>query len=111
MDTAEMEAARLIQAGVRQVSAKEMRSEIEALGYRIDLRNRADSVARYVDGPFTGVSYPARHFDSPREADTGLSFCHFQARRDECFQKLQALRDEIFCIVKDRKGVARIGTF
>lgn len=111
MNTVEMEAAQMIKSGMRQVTPEQMRSEIQSLGYRFNLSERNNFIARYVAGPRSGQTYPACHFSSPREADTGRTYSHFEARRDERFRQLQTLRREIFCVVKDRKGVSRIGTF
>ena len=65
------------------------------IGYRRDPNTRAACVATNV---ITGESHPNVNF-GVKQIDTGMSAYHYQARRDENFKKLQALRMNTFCVV------------
>jgi hypothetical protein len=52
-------------------------------------------------GPRAGQSYPAIN-TGVKEVDTGLQFCHIDARRDENFKTLQEWRSDcrLFAVVR-----------
>jgi hypothetical protein len=81
--------------GYRHVCVAQFCAEFAALGYRIDRSMDCHSVSRYAMGPRAGQTYPACT-TGIREADTGRSAFHFEARRDAAFTRMQALRQEVF---------------
>lgn len=88
--------------GQRPVTVEAMQDRLKALGYRLDRTMDCRSQSRWMTGPRAGESYPAVH-TGIREIDTGLSFSHIDARRDENFRQLQALRSsgELFAVSRD----------
>lgn len=90
-------AARLAE-GLRRVTVAQFCDEFAALGYRVDRGRDCVYVGRYMTGPRAGETYPACS-TGMREADTGRSAFHFEARRDAAFARMQALRDEIFAVL------------
>ena len=74
------------------------------LGYRLDRSGDCHGMSRYMTGEDAGCSYPCTTTYIV-EADTGVGFAHYKdARRDENFRKLQALRfsGELFAVVRGR---------
>ena len=78
-------------------------AELAAIGYKLDRRLDCKSANRYLSGEFAGQSYDAINAYVV-EADTGLSFAHVNARRDENFQTLQRIRfnQELYAVVRGR---------
>jgi len=74
-----------------------------AIGYRLDRSMDCLSMNRHVTGDYAGASYPAINV-YPVEADTGMSACHVDARRDANFCELQRIRyeEELFAVVRGR---------
>ena len=68
-----------------------LKAEIEKLGYTFDRTMDCRFTAQYISGERIGRSYPAMN-TGLIEMDTGLSAFHYQARRDENFERLQELR-------------------
>jgi hypothetical protein len=95
----ELERRRL--RGHAPVTVRAMAARLAELGYRLDRSADCSSRARYVSGPNAGESYPATT-TGVREIDSGLSFAHVDARRDENFHALQQLRFEgsLFAVVR-----------
>lgn len=84
--------------GGRQIlSVAEFAARFAALGYKLDRSLDCRAPARYITGPHAGESYLACT-TGLKEADTGLSAFHYQARRDDTFRKMQELRGQICAI-------------
>jgi hypothetical protein len=90
-----------IAQGRRQVTLAQLVAEYHALGYRFDRSLDTIGLAQHVTGPMAGTHYTARTL-YPVETDTGRSAFHVLARRDAQFQRLQQLRNELFCV--DSRG-------
>ncbi|NMG29565.1 hypothetical protein [Aromatoleum evansii] len=86
--------------GQEQVTLDAVKRRLADLGYRLDRSSDCRSFARYMSGERAGVSYPCLTTGIV-EADTGMSFAHVDARRDENFDQLQKLRfsGEEFAVV------------
>ncbi|MGF6440294.1 hypothetical protein [Paraburkholderia youngii] len=91
------EVAASLAAGCRQLTIAGMSAEVGALGYRFARDRDSRCENRYLTGPRAGANYPACNL-SLVQADDGKSAFHYQARRDENFHRLQALRGEIFAV-------------
>lgn len=83
--------------GKQILTVQQFTARFAALGYKLDRTLDCRAQARYMTGPHAGKSYPACT-TYVREADTGMSAFHFQARRDANFAAMQKLRNEIAAI-------------
>lgn len=94
------ELARRAKAGYLPVTVAEMDRRLRSIGYRLDRSRDCVSVNRHMTGEYAGESYPAVN-TGVSEVDTGMSFSHYQARRDDNFNELQALRfnGELFAVL------------
>lgn len=97
----ELERRRL--SGRHPVTVREMNERLAQLGYKLDRSRDCPCNSRYITGPHAGESYPAVT-TGVREIDSGLSFAHVDARRDENFEALQKLRleDSLFAVTRGR---------
>ena len=95
------EFARRTRQGQVCLSLRALQDRYEALGYTFDRSMDCIGTATYVSGPFGGHSYPHRSL-YPVQADNGLSAWNLNARRDENFQAMQRLRNEVFAILDQR---------
>lgn len=86
--------------GHEQITLDAVKRRVAELGYRLDRSSDCRGSARYMSGERAGVSYPCLTTGIV-EADTGMSFAHVDARRDENFDRLQKLRfsGEEFAVV------------
>lgn len=91
------EAATRINTGAELLSVSEMGERFRAIGYALDRNLDCRSQARYLD---SGLTYPACT-TGVKEADTGMSAFHYQARRDASFRAMQALRSQVFAISRN----------
>lgn len=94
------EVSAMIAAGARHVTVAQLAGEFLALGYRIDRTADCHCRARTMTGPRAGTSF-ACCTTGLREADTGRSAWHFEARRDAAFKRMQALRLEVFATLRN----------
>lgn len=86
--------------GNRPLRIKEIESRLRALGYRLDRSLDCMGFARYMTGERAGESYPSIT-TGIKETDTGRSAFHFESRRDESYQAMQAMRlQEIYAVHK-----------
>ena len=88
--------------GQHPTTLRNIQAQLAALGYRLYRDGDCWCMAQWKTGARAGQSYPcitARVV----ETDTGLSFAHVGARRDDNFQKLQEMRlsGEVFAMVRD----------
>lgn len=83
---AELERCR--NAGVDVLKFEDLRQKVEKLGYTIDFKMIAYSIATDCR---TGETFNAVTFGI-KESDTGLSAFNYEARRDDNFKALQELR-------------------
>ena len=97
MDNTEREVSRLVKAGARQVSFADMQSAFAEIGYKFD--RSMDCRASATDCN-TGDTFPNLAL-YPVQIDNGLSAWNIDARRDTNFIRLQALRNEIFSVVRN----------
>lgn len=81
-------------AGQRPVSLSEIKRQLRCLGYALDRTLDCRGTARIVTGPRSGKTYPCLS-TGIKEADTGRSAFHVEARRDANFHSLQRLRFEV----------------
>lgn len=77
--------------GVPEYSLAGIKTELARLGYRLDRELDCLSTTTWMSGPREGKSYPVIT-TGITEIDTGLSFAHVKARRDDNFRALQKLR-------------------
>lgn len=82
--------------GCEKLSLKEMAQRFATLGYRLDRSLDCRSMSRYLSN---GRSYPCIT-TGVKEADTGRSAFHCESRRDENFEKMQQLRQDVFAVVR-----------
>jgi hypothetical protein len=94
MKSLEIEIQYRLSIGYQKLSVKAFRARFLDLGYDLDRSLDCRSVARYLHDDRT---YPAC-IVYPIERDTRLSFANTRARRDSNFDKLQAMRLEIFAV-------------
>lgn len=89
--------------GYRPSTVKAMTQTLRSIGYRLDRSMDCKHQSRYMTGPRAGSSYPAIS-TGIREIDSGKSFAHFDARRDENFKKLQDMRlnESLYAVVAGR---------
>jgi hypothetical protein len=89
-----------MQQGQRHVSLAQLIREYEALGYRFDRTMDCQATAQYMTGERTGERYPYLAL-YPVQADNGKSAWNIEARRDNNFRAMQALRNQIFSTMRD----------
>lgn len=90
----EVEIAYRQSEGAELLSVKAMGERFKALGYRLDRSLDCRALSRYLD---SGRTYPACT-TGVAERDTGMSAFHFEARRDDKFQAMQDLRNQVFAV-------------
>lgn len=83
----------------QHVTLDEIKRRLAELGYTLDRSMDCRSMARIISGRGAGNSYPCCT-TGIREADTGMSAFHYQARRDDNFRALQALRGTIYTVIR-----------
>ena len=91
------EIAYRLKSGVRQITVQQLELELAEIGYRLDRSMDCRSVARWMTGRRAGSSYPACSL-YPRQIDDGKSAWNIEARRDQRFKALQALREKVFAV-------------
>jgi hypothetical protein len=89
----------LLANGYKQVTLAQFDAEIRAIGYRFDASMSCRSMAQIMTGPRAGTTYPAVSLYA-RQVDDGLSYCNMDARRDDAFIALKALRNSRFAVVR-----------
>lgn len=80
--------------GWHPVTLGDIERQLRDLGYVLDRGLDCRGMARIMTGPRAGSSYPCLS-TGIREADTGRSAFHREARRDARFRRLQDLRGDI----------------
>ncbi|MFH8654616.1 hypothetical protein ACH37Y_18080 [Sphingomonas paucimobilis] len=80
--------------GWHPVTLSEIKRQLRDLGYALDRTLDCRSTAQIMTGPRAGKTYPTLS-TGIKEADTGRSAFHFEARRDANFRTLQKLRFEV----------------
>jgi hypothetical protein len=94
----EMEIAHLQACGYEHLSVKEYAARFAALGYMLDRSLDCRAPARYLE---SGRSYPCCS-TGLKEIDTGVSAWHYRdARRDDNFKAMQALRSKVFAVSRN----------
>lgn len=83
--------------GLERLSVKALAARFAALGYALDRSLDCRALARYVSGSEAGRSYPACT-TGVREIDSGLSAFNADARRDDNYRAMQALRQSAFAV-------------
>lgn len=83
--------------GMTQVTLKQLEAKLKELGYRLDRSMDCKGNSRYMTGERAGESYPACGL-RPVQIDDGLGFCHVDARRDDKFKALQAMRNTHYVV-------------
>ena len=101
MDALQAEIAARLADSERQVSLAAMEVEYRALGYCFDRSLDCPSNWRNLSGPRAGKAYPGLSL-SVREVDTGQSAYHFASRRDDKFEAMMKLRNDVFAVVRGR---------
>lgn len=95
MTPLETEIAHLLSHGYEHLTVAQFAARFAALGYTLDRSMDCRAPARYLE---SGRSYPCCT-TSVKETDTGISAWHYQdARRDDKFRAMQALRSQIFAV-------------
>lgn len=81
-------------------TVKQINESLSLLGYKLDRSKDCKSVAKIIAGERAGNTYPCMT-TGICEIDTGLSFANVNARRDQNFKTLQAMRSEgtLFAVV------------
>lgn len=85
------------QQGLHPVSIEQFNEAFSELGYRIDRSLECRSVAHHLSGERKGSGYPSIT-TRVKEADTGLSAFHVDARRDVNFEMMQQIRQQVFAV-------------
>lgn len=80
--------------GWHPVTLREIKRQLRDLGYALDRTLDCRSTAQIMTGPRAGKTYPTLS-TGIKEADTGRSAFHGEARRDARFRAMQALRFEV----------------
>ncbi|MDF0545248.1 hypothetical protein PX699_23110 [Sphingobium sp. H39-3-25] len=80
--------------GWHPVTLSQIKQQLRDLGYALDRTLDCRSSARIMTGPRAGQTYPSLS-TGIKEADTGRSAFHVDARRDTRFRTLQNLRFEV----------------
>lgn len=84
--------------GHRRVTVAEFERQLRAIGYRRDTSMETRALARYMNGPRAGASYPSCD-TTPVEADSGLRYCNVNADRGPRYDALKAFRESgIFAV-------------
>ncbi len=84
------------ECGMEQLTMATLDARLAELGYKRESDSRCTCIARNLT---TGNSYPCVTY-GVKESDTGMSAFHFEARRDDKFKALQALRFNAFAVVR-----------
>jgi hypothetical protein len=87
------EIERRISSGAERITVAELQRRLLAIGYKLDKGSACTCMARWLTGEAVGTSYPCKTYDV-KQADNGLSAFNINARRDDNFRKLQAMRSE-----------------
>lgn len=97
------ELARRAAHGLFPRTIKQVSEALAFIGYKLDRSLDCSHVARIISGDGEGNTYPATS-TSIKESDTGLSFSNVDARRDQNFKALQAMRLEgiLFAVVNGK---------
>lgn len=85
---------------LKPVSIEEFTCAFAELGYKIDRSLDCRFHTFHLSGDRKGLKYPCIT-TRVKEADTGLSAFHVDARRDSNFQAMQLLRNKVFCVTQD----------
>lgn len=93
------EVKRRIKDGFQPVTIQSIQRKLAALGYKLDRSMDARCNAVYQSGKYAGMSHPCLT-TGIREADTNLSAFNVNARRDDSFKALQALRGTVYAVVR-----------
>lgn len=80
-----------IAKGMPPKTRAEVYAALKVLGYNLCRENDCPHIARYMTGERAGFSYPSCSL-YPVQIDNGLSFANADARRDDNFRALQAMR-------------------
>ncbi|HUD30573.1 hypothetical protein HJG53_16305 [Sphingomonas sp. ID1715] len=80
--------------GWHPVTLNEIKRQLRGLGYALDRSLDCRSTAQIMTGPRAGKTYPTLS-TGIKEADTGRSAFHVEARRDARFRAMQNLRFEV----------------
>jgi len=80
--------------GWHPVTLNEIKRQLRGLGYALVRSLDCRSTAQIMTGPRAGKTYPTLS-TSIKEADTGRSAFHVEARRDARFRAMQNLRFEV----------------
>jgi hypothetical protein len=97
LEPTEVERQCRLAEGSRQLTLAAMEAEFGDLGYRFDRSRDCRGSALHLTGARAGLRYPCVGL-YPVQADDRRSAWHWQARSDSRFQRLQALRVEIFAV-------------
>lgn len=95
------EIERSLKNGMSQVTIKKLTEIIKGIGYRFDRSMDTCSQAQIMTGNDAGDSYPTRVL-YPVQDNDGVSVYHYQARRDENYQKLKEIRNNFFAVSNNR---------
>lgn len=87
--------------GQVSISLNKFEAEIRLIGYRFDRGMDCCGLSRYMTGPRTGKSYQALGL-KPVQLNDGIAWCSVNARRDDDFTKLKAIRENYFSVVNGR---------
>lgn len=80
-----------------EMTMANLNQHLKDLGYRLERSSDCHSVSRYMTGPRAGKSYPCVSMRLV-QADDGMGFSHYQARRDSKFKALQEMRGRIYVV-------------
>lgn len=92
-----LEVAARVADGCEHLTVAALGERYAALGYELDRAMDCRAPSRYMTGPRAGFSYPACT-TGVRERDTGLSAFNVDARRDDNYRAMQALRRNAFAV-------------
>jgi hypothetical protein len=96
-ESTEMERAELLRAGAVEISRAEWLARVESYGYRV---NQSDCFS-YLNS-HNARPYHARCVSNYEDRESGLSFAHYQGRRDSRFKELQKMRFDCFVFSRGR---------
>lgn len=95
-ESTETERSELLRSGMVEISRAEWLARVESYGYRVDKLCCFSYLNSHNARP-----YHARAVAYDDKA-SGLSFAHYQGRRDEGFQALQKMRFDCFVFERGR---------
>ena len=95
-ESTELERADMLRAGMVEISRVEWLARVESYGYRVDKLCCFSYLNSHNARPYhaRAVSYD--------DAESGLSFAHYQGRRDSRFRELQKMRFDCFVFSRGR---------